>query len=206
MLLLLHFLFGLTACFIGALPLGAINMSVLSISIRKSYRQAVLFLLGASIIEIAQAAIAIIFGLYINKFLNEHSSVTYLIATLFIALGIYFFVKKTPSKNINLNMSKNSNKSFFQGIGVASVNPQAIPFWLFTLAFITPFHLFQFNGFPLIYFLMGVFVGKISALIGFAKLSTYLEQSFTKNQHTIDYLMGTVFFSIGLIQIFTHLQ
>ncbi len=203
MLLLFHFLFGLTACFIGALPLGAINMSVFSISIRKSYRQAVLFSLGASIVEIAQAAVAIIFGMYINTFLNEHSSVTYFISTLFLALGIYFFVKKTPSKNINLKVSNNSNKSFFQGIGVALVNPQAIPYWLFTLAFIAPF---QFNEFSLLYFLIGVFSGKILALIGFAKLSTYLEQSFTKNQHTIDYLMGTVFFSIGLIQIFTHLQ
>jgi len=82
---LLHLLFGISVCFIGALPLGAINMSVISISIKNSQRQALFFALGASLVEIGQAGIAVVFGIYINQYISSHSEISYVIATLFLA-------------------------------------------------------------------------------------------------------------------------
>jgi threonine/homoserine/homoserine lactone efflux protein len=204
MILLSHFIVGLTSCFLGALPFGAINLSVVSISIRKSYGQGVMFALGASVVEIVEAYVAVAFGMYINQFLNDHMFIPYLIGTIFLTLGIYFFLRKTAPASTNLSRRKRTN--FFKGVGVALLNPQAIPFWLFTLAFITPFNLFEFIGLPLVLFLTGVFVGKLIALVGYAKMSNYLESRFTKSNSTIDYIMGAIFLTIGVFQIITHLQ
>ncbi len=204
MFLLFHLLFGLTTCFLGALPFGAINLSVVSVAVRKSYNQAVLFALGASLVEIAEAFIAVAFGQYINQFLTEYTFIPYLIGTVFLVVGFYFFVRKTSP---TLDNVENGNKTdFLKGVVVALLNPQAIPFWLFALAFITPFGLLEFSGLPLILFLAGVFIGKLIALIGFAKMSTYLEKQLGKSCNTIDYIMGSVFVIIGSFQFFTHLQ
>ncbi len=204
MLLFSHFLFGVIACFIGALPLGTINLSVLSIAVRKSYYKAVQFALGASLVEILEAFIAVAFGVYINQFLTEHTFIPYLIGTIFLALGFYFFIRKTAPKLNNATDGK--NKKFFKGIIVALLNPQAIPFWLFALAFITPFNLFDFTGLALGVFLLGVFIGKLIALVGYASLSNYLEKQLVKSCNTIDYIMGSVFISIGIFQIFAQIQ
>ena len=206
MQLITHLIFGITACFIGALPLGAINMSVVSISIRKSHQQAIYFALGASIVEIMQAGVAVVFGFYINQYINNHTEISYLIATLFLALGVYFFAKTPSVKCSEPKDSTKPGKKFYHGLAVALLNPQAIPFWLFILAFVAPLGIFRFSGISLLLFLLGVFIGKITALIGFAKLSKYLEQSVIKNNNALDYIMGTVFFSLGIIQLFTHLQ
>ena len=201
--LLLYFAVGFLACAVGALPFGAINLSVVSISIRKSYQDSIQFALGASLIEILEAFVAIFFGQYISQFLTEFSSIPYLISAVFIIFGLYFFIRKTSPKLNNTDPERNI--FFFKGILVALVNPQAIPFWLFVIAFITPLGLVEFSGLTLLLFLVGVFLGKLVTLIGFANMSNYLEKRLGKSCDTIDYIMGSVFISIGAFQLFTHL-
>lgn len=204
MFLLFHFIVGLTTCFIGTLPFGVINLSVISISVRKSYHRGFLFALGASVIEIGEAYVAISFGMYINQFLNHYTFIPYLIGTIFLTLGLYFFVRKTiPLSNTS---SYGKHTEFYKGVAVALLNPQSIPFWLFILAFITPLNLFNFEGAPLLLFLGGVFSGKLIALIGFAKMSNYLEKHLGQSHNTIDYIMGSLFSGIGAFQIIIQLQ
>lgn len=199
MLFLSHFIVGLTSCFIGALPFGAINLSVISITVRKSYSQAFNFILGASLVELLEAYIAIAFGMYISSFLNNYTFIPYFIATIFLVLGLFFFIRK-PNPTLTDEGKKSKSSEFYQGLIVALLNPQAIPFWLFTLAFIAPFDLLQFSGLNLYIYLTGVFTGKLLALVGYAKLSNYLEGQLTKSCNTIDYIMGTVFLPLLLFK------
>ena len=106
--LLFPFSFGLIACFIGALPFGAINLTVVSLTVNRSYEQGMRFALGASLIEIGEAYIALIFGKLISGFINRHSELPYFIAFVFIGLGIYFFARKTSPK-----LEKNNKEERF---------------------------------------------------------------------------------------------
>lgn len=194
---LFPFIFGLTACFIGALPLGAINLSVVSLTVNNSYQHGIRFAFGASLVEIGEALIAVLFGRLIGRFFEEHTEIPYLIAAVFFGVGIYFFLRKTSPK-LNGEGSQHSN-SFLRGLFVAFINPLAIPFWLFALAFIAPHQIEP--GVTLYIFLTGVFIGKLVALYAFAKTSGYLKKHLAKSCNTIDYIMGVVFISIGLLQV-----
>jgi threonine/homoserine/homoserine lactone efflux protein len=66
-IILLHFLYGTIACIIGALPFGLVNLSVVNISINKSEKEAIVFSLGASFIEILFALAGIIAGQQLIK-------------------------------------------------------------------------------------------------------------------------------------------
>ncbi len=197
-----HFAIGLTACFLGAIPLGTINLGVIATTVKKGYMQGLMFSLGASFIEIFQAGIALLFGHLIQQFLHRHPIVPVLIASLFLGLGFYFMLRKTNPTLTTNTATGGVLSNFLKGMGVAVVNPQAIPFWLFVLAFLAPYQVLQLTSAMAFYFLTGVFTGKMLALYGFTKLSNYLQYHLTKSCATIDKIAGTVFITLGVIQLF----
>jgi len=195
-----HFCYGLVACFVGAIPFGAINLSVMNISIKKSYQKGMQFALGSSLVEILEAFVAISFGLYIEQYLRHHWALELLIVLFFLSVGLYFFLRSaTPVGGVKLKVHSNE---FFQGIVVALLNPQAIPFWLFALAFIAPYHIVDFIGVNLYIFLSGVFFGKLLALLLFAKSSTYIRQHLSSSYALVDRSLGTIFIILGIIQAY----
>lgn len=196
-----HFCYGLVACFIGGLPLGIINMSVVNITIKQSSKSAYQFALGSSLVEIFEASVAIIFGLAIEGYLRHNQLVQFIIFFVFVLLGIYFLLKKAKPVFYD---SPASNKSgeFIKGIMVALLNPQAIPFWLFALAFLAPYHIIDFIGANLYFFLGGVFVGKLLALVLFNKGAKYIKSHMSLSSRIIDKTMGGIFIIIGVIQAF----
>lgn len=201
--ILIYFGIGLLACFIGALPLGTINLGVVSTTLNQSIKQGVAFSVGASLIEIAEAGIALFFGKLLNMFLQQHPYVPLVVGGVLIGIGFIFIFRKT---NPTLSKpSKNKHSAFLlKGMGIALANPQAIPFWLFVLAFIAPFYTINFHSTAIIFFLAGVFFGKLLALYGFAKLSNILEHQLKKTCAIIDKVLGFIFIVLGVIQFLKY--
>ncbi len=196
-----HFCYGLIACFIGGLPLGIINMSVVNITIKQSSRSAYQFALGSSLVEIFEASVAVIFGLAIEGYLRHNQLVQFVIFFAFVILGVYFLLKKPKPVFYESSTTKNSSE-FIKGIVVALLNPQAIPFWLFALAFVAPYHIIDFVGSNLYFFLGGVFIGKLLALVLFTKGAKYIKSHVSLSSRIIDKTMGGIFIIIGVIQAF----
>ena len=194
-----HFCYGLVACFIGGLPLGIINMSVVNITLKKSTKSAYQFALGSSLVEILEASVAVIFGLAIERFLRDSEVLQLLIFVAFVLLGLYFFTKKP--KPVYYEVSSNRKTSeFVKGIVVALLNPQAIPFWLFALAFIAPYNIIDLLGSNLYVFLGGVFSGKLLALFLFTRGAQYIKAHLSESSRIIDRTMGSIFIIIGIVQ------
>jgi threonine/homoserine/homoserine lactone efflux protein len=193
-----HFCFALVACFVGAIPFGAINLSVINITIKKSDKKGMQFALGSSLVEILEAFLAIVFGLAIERFLREHTMVQVMIVIGFIGVGSYFFFRESHPKIEK--KSKYKTSEFWQGVLVALLNPQAVPFWLFALAFAAPYQWLDFVGANLYVFLLGVFLGKLLALFLFVRSSSYVKKHLEESSHWVDRSLGIIFIIIGLIQ------
>ena len=58
---LTHFLLGFVFSFIGSIPFGMINLTVVDTTIHKGLRAGIVLGLGAAIIEFFQAIIAVLF-------------------------------------------------------------------------------------------------------------------------------------------------
>ena len=194
-----HFCYGLIACFIGGLPLGIINMSVVNITIKKSSKSAYQFALGSSLVEIFEASVAVIFGLAIEGYVRDNQYVQSILFFAFVIIGLYFLIKKSRPIYYESSATKKSSE-FFRGVVVALLNPQAIPFWLFALAFVAPYHIIDFVGSNLYFFLGGVFIGKLLALVLFTKGAQYIKAHVSQSSSIIDKTMGSIFIIIGLIQ------
>lgn len=194
----LYFIVAFVACFVGAIPFGAINLSVVNVTLQKSMRKGLEFSVAASLVEILEASIAIYFGVIIQNFLQEYPIVQVIIFLAFIGIGIYYLRRKTNPKL--KERSKLNTSEFVKGLAISIINPQAVPFWIFMLTFIAQYFMFEYTGAVLIWFLAGVFAGKIMALLLFALMSNFLREKLQKSCNFVNRSLGSILLLIGLIQ------
>jgi threonine/homoserine/homoserine lactone efflux protein len=174
-------------------------MSVVNIALKKSSKSAYRFALGSSLVEIFEASIAIIFGLAIEGFIRHNPILQFIIFFAFVMIGLYFLLK-TPQPTFYESAKGKGYSEFLKGVTVALVNPQAIPFWLFALAFVAPYHIIDFVGANLYFFLGGVFMGKLLALMLFTQGAEYIKSHFSQSSVLIDRTMGSIFIIVGIIE------
>jgi threonine/homoserine/homoserine lactone efflux protein len=194
----LYFLVGMVSCFIGTIPFGPINLTVVKTTVDHDRRRGMEVALAASLIEVLEALVAICFGLVISSFLESNVIFKLLIALAFISLAVFVF---TRSSNPSLAQKNTPQRSYFkQGLLIAALNPQAIPFWIFALAAISQYFEFEYVGIYLAGFLLGVFVGKFLALYGFVVASSYLKAHLQQSGELVNRLLAAILLFIGLTQ------
>ena len=200
---LLYFIVGLIACLIGTIPFGPINLTVVKTTVDHSVARGTEVAVAASFIEIVQALIATCFGMIISNFLEANLLVRSAIALAFIILaGIIFTRKPKPQ----LQQESAEEKSFFmKGLVIAALNPQAVPFWIFALAAISQYFVFEYVGVHLVAFLIGVFCGKLIALYGFVIASTYLKSHLEQSSVLVNRVLASVLLFIGVSQAWNAL-
>lgn len=196
---LYYFLVALLTAFVATLPFGPINLTIVKTTVDHHRAAAIKASFGASMVETIQALIAIYFGLFISRFLADHTSVNLIIAAAFIGLAIYVYVHDSHPSLANNNAI---DPAFIKrGMFVATINPQAIPFWVFAVATISQNLGFDYVGGYLVVFLAGVFCGKMLALYGFVTASDYLKTHLDESSRAVNHLLAAVLFIIGLLQI-----
>ncbi len=194
----LYAMVGFLACFIGTIPFGPINLAVVKTTVDYDRRSGVQIALAASLVEMVQALIAISFGMLISSFLESNVFVSLSLALVFIALAIVVYTRKQKP---SMGSESNRSSSFFiSGLIIAGLNPQAVPFWIFALATISQYFVFQYEGIYLIGFLLGVLVGKMLALTGFAVASGYLKTHLQESSTVVNHLLAAILLFIGLSQ------
>ncbi len=200
---LTYFLVALTACLLGTIPFGPINLTVVKTTVDYNAARGAEVALAASLVEILEALIAIWFGMVISNFLESNVTIRLAIATAFIVLALVIFSRKPKNE---LSETSAEERSFFvRGLLVAALNPQAIPFWIFALAAISQYFAFEYKGFYLLAFLAGVFTGKLIALNGFVIASDYLKTHLQQSSLLVNRVIAVVLLFIGVSQAWNAL-
>ena len=199
----LYFIVGLVACLIGTIPFGPINLTVVKTTVDYNAARGTEVAVAASLIEIIQALIATCFGMIISNFLEANLFIRVTIAFAFILLAGVIFTRKPRPK---LQQASSEEKSFFmKGLVIAALNPQAVPFWIFALAAISQYFVFEYVGIYLLAFLLGVFIGKLIALYGFVVASTYLKSHLEQSSVLVNRILASVLLFIGVSQAWNAL-
>ena len=85
---------------------------------------------AAAVVEMMHTFIAICFGFAISSFLETNTAVKLAIAVAFIGLAIFIYARQA---NPGLVEDVDVSQSFLKrGFVVATLNPQAVPFWIFS--------------------------------------------------------------------------
>ncbi len=121
------FFMGFIFSFVGSIPPGTLNLTVLQLSLEKKIGIALRFALAVSIIEYPYTWIGVHFQYLISSSPVVVENFQLIAAIVMTALGIY---NLWPTR-IPTGFAKKFNESGFRrGIVLSILNPMAIPYWM----------------------------------------------------------------------------
>ncbi|SHG17439.1 Threonine/homoserine/homoserine lactone efflux protein [Salegentibacter echinorum] len=124
------FLITFFAALIGVVPPGLVNMTVAKTCVEKGKKNGLYVAIGATIVVIVQATIAVLLAKYIfrNEFVQNILLRTALV--IFIILGVYFFIQAKNRKGLQHHSQKTNSNSIFKGMLIAALNVFPIPYFV----------------------------------------------------------------------------
>ena len=203
MSVLINFIIGFVAAFVGVIPPGLLNMSAAKISMKESRKAAVLFSIGVCITVIFQTLIALLFA----KYLDQHPEIVDLLQKvalgIFICITIYFFfIAKDTRREIPENVNYSKTNRFFYGILLGALNLLPMPYWVYVSITFSGFGWFKFTQPELWATVIASGLGTFSILI------LYI-QFFKRRQHNgkfrvnMNYIIGLI---TAVISVITFLK
>ena len=185
--------------FLGALPFGVVNLTTTKITMEESKSSALKFILGASLVELVHAAFALWFAEAIVMHIIENPYVKFSIGALLISIGAYLCIRKENPTIENKNKGRKNLPKFILGMFLSLINPQALPFWIFAITYINTHKHVIISSTEIATFIVGVFIGKILALLLFVYGSYLISSKLKLCCNIISKVMGSILILGGII-------
>ncbi|MCA0932336.1 LysE family transporter [Lutimonas saemankumensis] len=200
---LTHILLGFVMAFISLIPPGMLNMTAVRTTIEKNKKEGVWFSLGAALVVIPQAFIALVFA----RFFADHPEIIDRlnlagIIVLFF-LSVMFFIQ--ARKKFRGEGGKRRGKSFWLGILMSGMNMLAIPFYLVLSSVLEHRGLLNTEQPFINLFVTGVFLGAFTLFftyVNFARIVVKRAQFIARN---INYILSLLFFFLGILTLIRFL-
>ncbi|HMN91138.1 MAG TPA: LysE family transporter [Saprospiraceae bacterium] len=201
--LLSVFFIVLIISFFGSLPFGPINLMMIETTLRNSLRAGIPFSVAAALVEMGQSWVALQGSTWIEQLLKGGPWVQLAGFVFFLLLGLVFLFKKNQQEGTSTSISHRGGP-FIKGFVVASLNPQAIPFWIIILAILRSENLLEISAqspfFVIITFTIAASAGKLAALLLFGLLSVHIFSRMALLRKHLNRIIGFILIGIGMAQ------
>jgi threonine/homoserine/homoserine lactone efflux protein len=202
MALLLNFIIGFLASFMGVIPPGLLNMSAVKISKKAGRKQAFLFSAGVSTTVAIQTYVALLFARYLDKNPEIIETLQQVALGIFICLTIFFFfIAKDTRREVPKDISKRKRTRFFSGMFIAFLNLLPLPYWVYISITFSVWSWFSFEQIPLIGAILGSAIGTFIMLALYIQFFKSLNAK-KENQLNMNYIIGIITAIISLITAF----
>lgn len=182
--------------YLGSIPPGTINVSVMQLAIQKRRRAAIFLAFAASAVEFVYAGFTVQFHILLtaNPTLSTYFKIITSIAL--IGLGLWNIFSKPKSDSVLFKEVKGRH-GFMKGVLLGILNPMTIPFWLAITTYLENDGLVSVTGFCFWLYLIGLTAGTFCLLITVNALGS----KFTKvadNRFLVQKVPGMMLLGIGV--------
>jgi threonine/homoserine/homoserine lactone efflux protein len=198
MSVLTAFVFAFAFSFMGTIPPGTLNLSVLQLGLEGKIKQAIRFSLAASLMEYPYCWLAIAFEELITSSPAVVSNFEKLGAIVMLVIGLLNFIALRKSSKAPNDTSVIKEAGFAKGLMLGLLNPLAMPYWIGITAYLKSQQWISLDSFASIQaYLAGVVLGAFAffVLVTFAaqRIAVYL-----KGNTVIRYVPAAVLIVLGL--------
>lgn len=190
------------AAFAGVIPPGLINMSVAKTCLQHGKNNGVLVALGASVIVIFQALVAILLAKYIfgNPFVRIVLLRTGLV--IFFIMAIFFFVKAKKSTVQKVKVSKHrGRKSFGKGLMLGVLNVLPIPYFCALGTGLNITGKVEYDVMAITIFVIAAALGTFTVLYGYVLGFERIERKSATFAKYSNYFMGVLMLILVIITL-----
>jgi threonine/homoserine/homoserine lactone efflux protein len=196
-MIILTFFIGLIANFIGYIPPGNINLTLVQITINRGMKSALQFITAFSIIEFFFTFVIMHAAKWLSEQAHLDTAIDWVMVVLFTALGAYTWLSRNkPPK------AKYSNHAAIRyGIMLGFLNPMQIPFWMVTGTYVITHEWILDGNFALVIFSLGSAGGSFLCLYLYALFAQYVQNKFAISTRVLNTSIALLFFAFALYHI-----
>jgi len=196
------FLWGALISFLGSLPLGVLNATATQLSVEKGFYTALVFAIGATIIELLYVYITLLAMDWISKKIKLFRLFEWFTIILILALSYNSLSAAINMEGISSIVPAESKGAFFSGMLLSALNPLHIIFWLgWNTVLIEKTILQKSKGNYSIY-TIGTGLGTIAGFSVFIFGGNYIIHQLLFNETVINWIIGIALFTTAIIQMY----
>ncbi len=195
----MHIALGYVMAFLSLTPPGMLNMTSVRTALEKGPRSGMWFALGAAMVVIPQAFIALVFARYFAEHPEVVERLNYAgLAVLFLLSVVFFFQARKKFKGEG---SRKKGKSFVVGALMSSMNMLAIPFYLVLSSVLENRGLLITEQPYINLFVTGVFLGAFSLFMVYVKFAAVIQKRAQFIARNINYILSALFLVLGILTL-----
>lgn len=182
--------------YVGSIPPGTVNVSVMQLSILKKHRAAIFFALAASAVEFLYAGITVQFHIYLNTHEVIADYFRIITSLALIGLGIWNLRAKSSSSSIKVDARVTGRYGFLRGLILGFLNPMTIPFWLAITTYLENDGLVELAEYGFWSYLIGLASGTFCLLLTVNALGKRFSK-ISDNQFLVHKVPGFILLALG---------
>ncbi|WP_428327548.1 LysE family transporter [Mucilaginibacter sp.] len=196
-MLLLTFFIGVIANFIGYIPPGNINLTLVQITINRGLKQALIFIISFSCVEFFFTYFIMHAAKWLSSEVRLDTIIDWVMVVLFGVLGAITWVNRNKPPETNYS----EHESIKYGILLGFLNPMQIPFWMITGTYLITHQWIVDGRVALVIFSIGAAAGAFLALFLYAKFAKYIQEKFTLSNKLVNTAIAIFFFSFAAYHV-----
>lgn len=195
------FFTGLFISFLGALPLGTLNIAAMQISASSGIEDAIYFSLGALLVEMTYVRVSLVAMDWVRKQKKIFQWLEWISILIVMALAVTSFIAGAkPSGGKNIILSSTLPK-FFLGITLSAVNPVQIPFWFGWSALLFAKKILLPNNQQYSFYIAGIGLGTFAGNAVFIFGGRFIVDKLNANQQILNWVVGGIFAITAIIML-----
>jgi len=198
---ILTFFLGLLANFIGYIPPGNINLTLVRITINRGLKQALHFVISFSCVEFFFTYFIMHAAKWLSKQVKLDTIIDWVMVVLFGVLGTITWIhrKKPPETHYS------EHESIKYGILLGFLNPVQVPFWMITGTYFITHEWILSGKLALVIFSLGSAAGAFLALFLYSRFASYIQNKFELSTKFINTGIALLFFSFSAYHVFKQI-
>jgi len=196
-MIFLTFFIGLIANFIGYIPPGNINLTLVQITINRGIKEAVRFITAFSAVEFFFTYFIMHAARWLSGQLKLGTIIDWIMVVLFGVMGYITWIhRNTPPK---ANYSEHASIKY--GILLGFLNPVQVPFWMVTGTYLITHEWILDGRVALVIFSLGSAAGAFLCLFIYAKFAKYIQDKFALSNKLINTSIAVLFFAFAAYHV-----
>jgi threonine/homoserine/homoserine lactone efflux protein len=196
-MIVLTIFLGLVVNFIGYIPPGNINLTLVQITINRGMKQALQFITAFSCVELFFTYGIIHAAEWLSHQLELGVIIDWIMVVLFTTLGTVTWINRKKSPKTNYS----KYQSIKYGLILGVVNPMQIPFWMIAGTYLITHGWIITGTWPLILFSAGSALGAFLCLLVYAQSANYIQSKFELSTKLINTCIAVLFFSFAAYHV-----
>ncbi len=196
-MIFLTFFIGLIANFIGYIPPGNINLTLVQITLNRGLKQAVQFIIAFSCVEFFFTYFIMHAARWLSAQAHLDTAIDWVMVVLFTVLGVITWMhrKKPPETNYS------ERDSIKYGILLGFLNPMQVPFWMITGTYLITHEWIEDGKVALVIFSIGSAAGAFLCLFLYAQFAKYIQSKFALSTKVINTGIAILFFAFAAYHV-----